>query len=102
MKLYVKNLCAVKKGELELDGITVIAGQNGVGKSTIGKILYCISRAYGNDYDNLREETQGQIFRVISECLRNSKSRIGDVAIQKLSSSIYGYYEDERIIHTIP
>jgi predicted ATPase len=43
MKLSMKNVGKIhKEVELKIDGITVLAGENGTGKSTIGKTLYCI------------------------------------------------------------
>lgn len=39
MKLELKNICKIKNAEVELNGITVIAGENNTGKSTVGKAL---------------------------------------------------------------
>lgn len=38
--LTVKNFRAIGKAEIKLDGITVVAGVNGCGKSTLSKLLY--------------------------------------------------------------
>lgn len=40
MKLELKNIGKITSAKLNLDGITVIAGENNTGKSTIGKALY--------------------------------------------------------------
>ena len=40
MKLTVENFGKIKNADINIDGITVIAGENNTGKSTIGKILY--------------------------------------------------------------
>lgn len=42
MKLGIRNVGVISCGEIELDGITVIAGVNNKGKSTVGKILYAL------------------------------------------------------------
>lgn len=42
MKLKLKNIGKLQETEIDIDGITVIAGKNNTGKSTIGKSLYCI------------------------------------------------------------
>jgi len=42
MKLSVENIGKFKKASIEINGITVIAGENNTGKSTLGKVLYCI------------------------------------------------------------
>ena len=42
MFLTLKNIGKIRKAEIELKGITVIAGENNTGKSTVGKALYCM------------------------------------------------------------
>ena len=42
LKFILKKFRAVESAELELPGITVIAGKNGSGKSSISKVLYSI------------------------------------------------------------
>ncbi|MCR5380656.1 MAG: AAA family ATPase [Lentisphaeria bacterium] len=39
MKLTIKNFAKIKSAELQLDGMTVICGDNNTGKSTVGKVL---------------------------------------------------------------
>ena len=40
MELNIKNFASIKEASIKIDGITVIAGENNTGKSTIGKILF--------------------------------------------------------------
>ena len=40
MKLVIENLAKIKHADIQIDGITDIAGNNNTGKSTIGKTLY--------------------------------------------------------------
>ena len=40
MELKISNFAKIKEANIKLDGITVIAGENNTGKSTIGKILF--------------------------------------------------------------
>ena len=42
MKLHIENVAKIKKADIDVEGITVIAGSNNTGKSTIGKILFSI------------------------------------------------------------
>jgi len=42
MELQLKNIGMIKEANVKLDGLTVIAGENDTGKSTLGKALYCI------------------------------------------------------------
>lgn len=48
MKLSLNNIGMIKNADIELNGITVIAGKNGTGKSTIGKTLFTIFNSFSN------------------------------------------------------
>lgn len=48
MKLIIDTLAKVFKAEVEFDGITVIAGANNTGKSTVGKALWAMFTAFSN------------------------------------------------------
>ena len=39
MRLTLENIAKVRKADVEINGITVIAGENNTGKSTVGKAL---------------------------------------------------------------
>ena len=40
MKLSINNFAKIKQADIIIDGITVIAGENNTGKSTVGKVLF--------------------------------------------------------------
>ena len=42
MRLHVKNIGILNDAEIEIAGITVVAGENNTGKSTFGKALYAV------------------------------------------------------------
>ena len=42
MKLIIEDICKVRSAEIELDGITIIAGDNNTGKCTTGKVLFAL------------------------------------------------------------
>lgn len=46
MKLHIKNIAKIKEAEIAVDGITVIAGENNTGKSTVGKVLFSLFDAF--------------------------------------------------------
>ncbi len=41
MELQLKNIGMIKEANVKIDGLTVIAGENDTGKSTVGKALFC-------------------------------------------------------------
>lgn len=48
MKLHIKNIAKIKEAEIAVDGITVIAGVNNTGKSTVGKVLFALFQVLQN------------------------------------------------------
>lgn len=48
MKLHIKNVSKISSADIDIDGITVIAGSNNAGKSTIGKTLYAMFQSFYN------------------------------------------------------
>ena len=42
MKLSLKNIGKIETASVEINGITVIAGENNTGKSTVGRALFAV------------------------------------------------------------
>ncbi len=45
MRLKFTNIAIIKEADIELSGLTVIAGKNDSGKSTVGKVLYTLIKS---------------------------------------------------------
>jgi len=45
MRIYLKNIGMIKEADVKLDGLTLIAGENDTGKSTVGKTLFILTKA---------------------------------------------------------
>lgn len=65
MKLRVDNFALIKHAEIDIDGITVIAGNNNTGKSTVGKILYSMFNALNNLDDKIRKQRKEQLTEAV-------------------------------------
>lgn len=52
IQITIKDYKAVKSAEIELNGITVISGVNGAGKSSISRLIYYALK-YANNYDTI-------------------------------------------------
>lgn len=46
MFLLLKNIGKLKQVEIEINGITVIAGENNTGKSTVSRALFSIFNSF--------------------------------------------------------
>ena len=53
MKIKVKNIGRVAEADIEINGIAVIAGENGTGKSTVGKALYAAFNSMSDSFSRL-------------------------------------------------
>lgn len=65
MILDLNNIGKIEQASVEIKGITVIAGENDTGKSTVGKVLYSIF----NSLYNVNEQIQQQKKETINNIL---------------------------------
>ena len=61
MKLNIKNFAKIKEADIVIDGITVIAGENNTGKSTIGKVLFSLFNALSDIDEKISDERLKEI-----------------------------------------
>jgi len=52
MELQLKNIGMIKEANVKIDGLTVIAGENDTGKSTVGKVFYVVLKSLKETYSN--------------------------------------------------
>ncbi len=57
MQLIIDRIGKIEHAALDINGLTVIAGKNDTGKSTVGKVLYALIKSL-NRYDSFFEKTQ--------------------------------------------
>lgn len=65
--LHLTNIGKVAKANIKLNGLTLIAGVNNTGKSTIGKLLFSIVKAISRFEQDLNEDKIHNIFRKIEK-----------------------------------
>ena len=61
MKLILENIGLLKHAEITLHKLCVIAGENDNGKSTIGKIVFCIVKAINKYKEDLQESKESLV-----------------------------------------
>ncbi len=67
MELQLKNIGMIKEANVKIDGLTVIAGENDTGKSTLGKALYALIKEHHNVF---RKEGGGFYINVYREIFK--------------------------------
>lgn len=56
MKISLRNIGLIGKADVDISGITVIAGKNNTGKSTVAKSLYSVFKAFYNIDDKIEKD----------------------------------------------
>lgn len=75
MKMDFRNIGKFRRGSISIDGLTILAGLNGSGKSTILKSIYCMLAPSVNFYkmkdDELERYLRSIYFRIPDKSLHN-------------------------------
>ena len=75
MKLIINNIGKLKNAEVEINGITVITGENDTGKSTVGKVLWSVFNSFYEIKNQVRKDKINSIFRESRRFLGLQQSR---------------------------
>ena len=86
MKLLIRNVGKLKEADVEINGITVITGENDTGKSTVGKVLWSVF----NSFFEIKKQIRTDKISSILEELRRVSS-IQDIRNNLVHSSIVEY-----------
>lgn len=87
MRLKIENFAKIKKADIELNGITVIGGDNNTGKSTVGKVLFCLHLAMQKVEQKVKNERIQEIAGICAEfmeeicakeCIKEFKEQISE------------------------
>ena len=79
MKLSIENLTKIKKADIELNGITIIAGENDSGKSTVGKALAAMFSGFYNVNEYVQKERNLALARVLYMAVKNNPESLENI-----------------------
>lgn len=65
MQIKISNIGKIKEADVTINGITVIAGENNTGKSTVGKALYAMFNSFVDVKQRVDEERIGSLRRTL-------------------------------------
>lgn len=67
MQLKLENIGMIRNADIKLDGLTVIAGENDTGKSTVGKLIFSLIKAFNRYEQDLNESKDDRAFNLIEK-----------------------------------
>ncbi len=67
MRLKIENIGMIRHADIRLDGLTIIAGENDTGKSTVGKLIFSLIKAFNRYEQDLSDSKSDEIIELIKE-----------------------------------
>ena len=74
MRITLKNIASIEDATIDIEGITVIAGENNTGKSTVGKALWSLFNALFNLEERIQGERKQTLRQILNQTARRSPS----------------------------
>jgi len=96
----IKGIGKIQDSQIEMKGITVIAGENNTGKSTFGKVLYCMFNAFHNTEKAIRDERINDVRRIIYNS--GASPRFNSYTAEHLSYKIIDEVENTTVVEELP
>ena len=72
MKLLIRNVGKLKEADVEINGITVITGENDTGKSTVGKVLWSVFNGFYEIDEKVYNERVSELEKIIDEIIKEN------------------------------
>lgn len=89
MRLKIQNINKVQEADIKLDGLTVIAGANSSGKSTVGKLLFSIIKAISNADELSHQGKENKLRKRVNQ-------------LYNRVNGCFSRYEDESVNEKFP
>ncbi|MGJ0329344.1 AAA family ATPase [Aliarcobacter cryaerophilus] len=98
MQIKLKNIGMLKEAELSLNSLTLIADENDNGKSTVGKVVFCIIKAINRYKEDLQESKEHKLNEKFNNLFFFIRNLLVHNPILKNTDDIYFLIEDESDI----
>ena len=90
MKIVIKNIGKVRDASICIDGITVIGGKNGTGKSTISRALFSMFNTFHQYPQKIRQERMDSI----CDALRAQSMMLNHLLMERIVDERDAYSDD--------
>ncbi|WP_407270118.1 AAA family ATPase [Radiobacillus sp. PE A8.2] len=91
----MRNIGMLQEADIDVSGLVVIAGENDTGKSTIGKLIYSIVRAFSKYEDEFEEDRLKSLLNLAEEIYFKIRSEVDFKENPTLRSSFGIEFFDE-------
>ncbi len=89
MQVTFKNTGMIEEAEIEVNGLTVIAGENDTGKSTVGKLMFAIIKTFNRFERDTRLFQVRDIQRLIDNYYFESRKNVNDPAVLEIGKAFF-------------
>lgn len=96
MKLLIDDFALIRHAEIDIDGITVIAGNNNSGKSTVGKILFSLFTALNNIDEKIKDQRLKMIQRTVLSKLDRASGADSVFLLWKLENEVRNFISNQE------
>lgn len=107
LELEIKDFRAIQEARIALNGITVISGENGCGKSTISKLMYHSVKAI-NEYEEIVYKPLFTFLKKVNDTFINTANEFLSISpggkntvIEKITENIYSINNIPSIVKLI-
>lgn len=88
MKLKIRNFAKILKADIQINGITIIAGNNNIGKSTVGKILDAVFNATYNIDEKMNKARIESLASILRSEVESNSDKV-NVRVRQYPFYIY-------------
>ncbi len=93
MQVIFKNIGMIEEADIQVDGLSVIAGENDMGKSTIGKLIYSIIKTFNRYETDIRSSRGRQIQVLFDDFYRRFQKITKDPAAYENGKKLFDEFE---------
>lgn len=97
MRLGLENIGIIEKADIEINGLTIIAGNNDSGKSTIGKTAYSLTKSFEDFEKNYEKEKAEKMYLFFTEFYISIRKNIDLMKYPELSKFMDDFRRYRRI-----
>ncbi|ATU20589.1 hypothetical protein BcFMB_06285 [Bifidobacterium choerinum] len=87
MRLHINNIGAIRDADMRLEGITVLTGENGTGKSTVCRTLFATVKALRKGSDDVRRSRRRSTYNLLVDYLMRGDHAFEDMPESSLSET---------------